>query len=403
MNIKKNSDLIFFNLHKRENISIAVVIAIFVFDFVTKYFLVFDVDGFKRYSTLPKIFIEIGSVIFIFKNGIKDKRIVILVLILVLVSLLNTILSLGELSLNDLSNKLYNLNKYLFLFLFATAFLSFNVERRTKLLTQIRNTVIAIGIVNGLFMIFGLFSQFEILKAYPNTPRFGYNGFFLKTSEASYFYILLIITTYYDYLYNKANGLLCLYFILVSFLIGTKAIWLFVVLLILIHFLYHKKKQLRYIFGIMLIIGTGVVYFFKDIFIKLVVNSFSFGPEIYNKHSFITLITSTRDLLFINTLSHLKENATYTIYLFGGINLKKHGVEFEFVDLFLFFGIVGLVVYILLIKKLFFPEPYSKHKLLLFLALICVAFFAGNFFMSIICSIFAYVIFKYMDYLNKVN
>lgn len=393
----------FLNLHKRENISVVVIliIAVFMFDFITKCFIVFNVEGFKRYSALPKIFIEIGAVVFILKNGIKDKRIVTYVLILISISILSSIMSLSELSYNDLLDKLYNLNKYLFLSFFVTAFLSFKIKKRIEISIQIRDIVLAIGVINGLFMIFGFLFEYEILKAYPYTKRFGYNGFLVKTSEASYLYILLIITTYYDYIYNKTKGVLCLYFILVSFLIGTKAIWLFVILLILIHFLNHKKRQIRYFFGMGLIAGSIMIFIFKEYLTKIVVNSFSFGPEIYNEHGFITLLTSTRDLLFFNTISHLKEYGTYVIYLFGGVSLKNFSVEFEFVDLFLFFGVIGLLVYILLVNRLFLQERGTKNKTLLFFALMCVSFFAGNFFMSVICSIFAFVIFKHMDYLNK--
>ena len=233
---------------KKINPIVIIIVAVFLFDFITKYFLVFNIQGFKRYSALPKIFIEIGAIVYILKNGIKDKRIVTYVFILILISISSTIISLSELTANNLLDKLYNLNKYLFLFLFATAFLTFKRDNRIKYLTQIRDTVLVIGVINGLFMIFGFLFDYEILKAYAYSQRFGYNGFLLKTSEASYLYILLIITTYYDYLYNKAKGVLCLYFILISFLIGTKAVWLFVALLILIHFLYHKKKTIKIYF-----------------------------------------------------------------------------------------------------------------------------------------------------------
>ncbi|WP_157515075.1 hypothetical protein [Gaetbulibacter saemankumensis] len=349
---------------------------------------------------LPKIFIEVGAIFLILKKGIKDKKLITYLLMLIGLSAISMVNI--PFNLNDIFDKLYVLNKYLFLSVFAVAFLSFEEDIRIKIIIQIRNTILVLGIINGLFMVFGLISQWEILKAYPNTHRFGYNGFLLKTSEASYLYILLIITTYYDYFLNKKNGILCLYFVAISFFLGTKAVWLFVTLLVSIHFLLHKKKQLRYIYSICIMTCFLVFYFFNDFIIRTVVSLFSFGPEIYNKHGFITFITSTRDLLLINTLNHLKEYGTYIIYFFGGINLKNFGVEFEFVDLFLFFGAFGLIVYILIIKRLFFTE-YTKIKLLVFLALMCVAFFAGNFFVSFICSLFAYAVFKYMDYLNRIN
>ena len=73
----------------------------------------------------------------------------------------------------------------------------------------------------------------------------------------------------------------------------------------------------------------------------------------------------------------------------------------KFIDIFLFFGIIGLIIYLLFIKRIFFTTYYSKYKILLFIALMLVVVFAGNFFMSIISSIFAYTVFQNMEYLHE--
>ncbi|MFK2819100.1 hypothetical protein U0L90_03160 [Flavobacteriaceae sp. LMIT009] len=305
----------------------------------------------------------------------------------------------------DFSSSLYILNKYLYVFFFIMAFSALDEEKRKNLLIQIKDVVILIGIVNGFFMFFGLFSQWEILKAYPFSNRFGYNGFFVKTSEASYLYILLIIATYFDYLVKRTNGILCLYFIFIAFLLGTKAIWIFVGLVILLHFLYNESKVVKKGFIIGLTSAVIVTLFFWTKFIELIINVFPYGSKMYQEHGIITILLSTRDILLINAIDFFKINGTWLMYLFGGNNLRDIGVEFEFIDIFLFFGLLGLIVYALLIKRSFFhplsKNTYNQHKLLLFLSLMLVAFFAGNFFMSIISSIFAFVIFRLIDFFNE--
>ena len=191
------------------------------------------------------------------------------------------------------------------------------------------------------------------------------------------------------------------HFILVSLLIGTKAIWLFLILLGIIHFAFHKKKIIRIISTTSIILGTILVIIFHDYIIKGIINSFSYGPSLYAEHGFITVLTSTRDLLLQNAIEYIQNNWTLSNYLFGGINLLEYGVEFEFIDIFLFFGIFGLIIYLLFLKRIFFTTFYGKYKILLFIALMLVAAFAGNFFMSIISSIFAYTVFQNMAYLNK--
>jgi hypothetical protein len=389
------------NTNKYWNIAALVVVLIFLFDFITKCIIIFDIDGFKRYSAIPKTLLEIGIVALLLKKKAIRYPILIYLLILVSIFVLNNILKINQFKWGDFLSNLYILNKYLYVFFFIMAYSTLEEKRRKNLLIQIKDIVILIGIVNGVFMILGLLTQWEILKSYPFSSRFGYNGFFVKTSEASYLYILLVITTYFDYLVKRTNGILCLYFIFIAFLLGTKAIWVFVGLVMLLHFFYNERRVVKKGFIIALTSTITIMLFSWTKFIELIINVFPYGSKMYQEHGIITVLLSTRDILLISAIDFLKINGTWLMYLFGGNNLRDIGVEFEFIDIFLFFGLLGLIVYALLIKRSFFSRSCNKHKALLFFSLMLVTFFAGNFFMSIISSIFAFVIFENMDYSER--
>ena len=77
--------------------------------------------------------------------------------------------------------------------IFAFVILSLEASKQNTIIKSIRNTMIAIGVINGLLMILGAFTNFEILRSYAYTHRFGYNGFFIKRT-------CVIIT--YGYFHN---------------------------------------------------------------------------------------------------------------------------------------------------------------------------------------------------------
>jgi hypothetical protein len=140
---------------------------------------------------------------------------------------------------------------------------------------------------------------------------------------------------------------------------------------------------------------------FKDKIISLVINSFSFGPFIFEKHGLITFITSKRDLLFKDSMAYIQENWNAVNYAIGGIDLKRHRVEFEFVDIFLFLGIAGLIVYILVLKKAFFTEKRDWLYTVFFITILLISSLGGNLFFSITNSFCFAIVFLYLRSVNR--
>ena len=391
-------------LFKKEGLEfyiIVLLISVFLFDFITKVHVIYDLKGFIRYSAIPKLVIELLLVCFLLKNFFKAK-VNIYYLILISVSVFfGTLFVEHDLDFDFIYRKGYTLNKYLFSFILASVILSINIENQKKTINTIEKTILIIGILNSIFIIIGLMTNTELFRSYPHSLRFGFNGFFVKTSETSYLYILLIISTYYYYKKTSKGSFLCLYFILISLLIGTKVIWFFLFFLVMIHFLLNSRRVVRIFFKIYFVLVSIIVIFKGELITNFIVNSFSFGPKLFKEHGLITVLTSKRDLLFISTYDYVIENWTIINYLLGGIDNKKYGVEFELIDIFAFFGIIGSVLFSILINRVYRFHLFDRLKLILFIYFFMVVFSAGNFFTSIICSSFAFIVFFKMNDYNE--
>ncbi|MEM6718256.1 MAG: hypothetical protein AAF611_02975 [Bacteroidota bacterium] len=377
---------------------LSTILLFLAFDFTTKFSNVNSYKGFSRFSAIPKTLFEILLFVLLLKNFKKVKKHLWIVGALVLITALGLLISNDTITRELVTSKAYDLNKYLYSFFFAFAILSLDEKKQYSITKSIVNIFIIIGIINALCMLLGMFTDFETLRSYPYTKRFGYNGFFVKTSETSFMYILLIITTYYQYIQTKklSIGLCCLFFMGISLLIGTKIVWLMIMLIVATHFLLHENKVIR------IIAQTGIVLLLTSIFLfyqaieKMIINAFSFGPYIYDNHGFMAVLTSKRNILLNETMQYLSENGSFYNYLIGGINTREHGVQFEIVDILLFFGFLGLIFFSILVYRVYFNTYAGKLKVALFVAFMLVVCFAGNFFTSIMCSIFAFVVFQHM-------
>ena len=79
---------------------------------------------------------------------------------------------------------------------------------------------------------------------------------------------------------------------------------------------------------------------------------FPFWRPLLIEHGYLTLILSQRDLNFNKTLEYLEVEGTFKNLLIGGIEFPKYLVEMDFIDLFLFFGLIGGVIYVVLLSKI---------------------------------------------------
>ena len=118
---------------------------------------------------------------------------------------------------------------------------------------------------------------------------------------------------------------------------------------------------------------------------------FPFWQPIFNKHGYLTLIFSNRDLNWQRVFQYLKVEGTFKNLLVGGVEFPKFLVEMDFIDLFLFFGIIGGTLYTLLLSKII-NKGYHLIPIL-------STFFAGGFLLGTI-SMCTYLLWCYESNLD---
>lgn len=375
---------------------------ILIVDFVTK-FIIFKDYNIPQISSYTKLFIEILLLLFIFNNFKKTSKDLLFLFLLSVIFLIGQILNaiISGYNLNDLYYNLYTHNAFLFSPFFAIVLKNTNnyhivIKKNIDFLKKI-------SLINMVFILLGFFLEIEIFKSYPLTERFGYNGLLSSSSSASYFFIASILVFYIDYFHSKDKKtlLILLINILASLFVGTKTIWFFLLLLILIHFCFLVSKKALIINRAIVLLLLSIIVILKEKIKLFIVSLFNFGQKIYDEHGFITVITSTRDLYLKKVIAYYSENASFNNFLFGGFNVFDIRVEFEFINLFVFYGLIGFLTYIYILKTLYKNVLKSFPIISIFIAVIITVSLSGGFFYSVFSSIVIYLAFQYFHIKNK--
>ncbi len=380
---------------KLKRISAILFYIVITFDFITKIILTYNLNILPRFSLIPKALINIVLLFLLIKAFDFKKHKYVILFFLVLLSSFSAFLLLYQNSnIETILKQLYTLSLYSYFFILITFFNSLKENLKMHLLEGLKKAVINVGIISCILMIIGFLADIELFRSYQNTNRFGFNGIFLKTSEASYFFIFLITLAYFDYVENKKNKFLLLLFLSFSVFLGTKIIWLFLTLF----FIYVLSINYKKITGLIILTIPIIYLFFRNQIDVFLIRYLPNGEILYKENNIITVLTSTRDLLLDKTIGFMSDNWMFYNYLIGGNKYASFKVEFEFFDLFSLFGIFGLLLFLFFLKKEFFKKAKNCYKThMLIIVLIC-AFFAGNFFKSFMCVTLLYTVFGNTNY-----
>jgi hypothetical protein len=249
--------------------------------------------------------------------------------------------------------------KYLYPFIFLKAFSL--VKNKEETICRYFDILEKVLVVNSILVFFGFIFSIDFFQSYPHSLRFGYCGLL----ERLFVFYLSIIVMSRKFLFEKIDlrfMILCL----ASLLSGTKGMLLFFALLILYYICTKRTiKRLLFVFGIFI----SMLVFFKPI-VGFTLKLFPFWQPILDKYGYITFLFSTRDLTFKRTFEHLKIHGTLNNLFIGGVDFEKYFIELDFIDLFLFFGIIGGILYMVLLSKII-NKSYHIIPLI-------VAFFVGS-------------------------
>ena len=128
-----------------------------------------------------------------------------------------------------------------------------------------------------------------------------------------------------------------------------------------------------------------------QVFLK---KTFAVLLNVYQESGFITMITSYRNInLQTDFLDMIETHWGFINYLVGGTNFTKYRVEFDFIDVLLFFGIVGgslyLVSYFRYIIRFSELRRFGKIQIGFLLG---IGFLSGTFFNNAPVAIYILVL-----------
>ena len=353
-----------------------VLIAFYLSEACTKIAYYFHAD-FHNYSALIKGGFILLSIYFALFNFNKKRKSIIIFL-----SIMSIIFLIGQYSFgtngfnsNFFKNLIYS-SRYIFVFIIILFFIDYPFKFKSKMHLMVYEKIV---LLNSFFIIIGFIFNLKIFWTY--TSRFGFNGLFMVPSITTYFYALAL--TYFSYQYIKLNKkkLELLIVIITALLVGTKALLLFL-FLTLLHLFFIKKIYRFKLFYLFTSISIIVIISNINLIINFLKTKYETLYRVYEKYDLITMLTSYRNLrLKENFIPVITENWSFTNYLFGGTDFVKYRVEFELFDVFLFWGIIGSLVYF----YFYFSKVISFKRIVKFgkiqiLFLLIIAMLSGTYF-----------------------
>lgn len=334
---------------------------------------------FIRYSTVSKIVFIIVSIGFLSLNfkqiSITEEKKKILLLSTLLVS----IYFIGRLNNPTLlKNNIFYLSKYLF-FPFIL-FLFFDLRESKKYILKLFCVFEIIFFTNIIAMVLGFIFDISVFETYYlHEHRFGYKGIFSMSGQTSVYFILMMFYYIHQLVFKGHNKLIFIKLsivILCSLLIGTKRIFFFLPILILYYLFFLNGFRKKITYKSLGIIVLTVVIFWESL-IKYLSNLTEYFYAIYQKFGFLSFFTSYRNNLLQKILDERFNSLNN--YLFGGLDFNLGWSQMGIIDLILFFGLLGMLVYLSLYKILI--NFSIKHHFYYFflISLLVIVFLADAF------------------------
>ena len=234
-----------------------------------------------------------------------------------------------------------------------------------------------IFLINVVISLLGYIFDIRVFRTYGHIEsvaegwiddRFGFNGLLLEQNISSYFYAIGAVNSYFLYKRKDINILWLLLSFASCLLVGTKTLIIFVSLFILSIIIKNRIHR-------SVVIGAfslGVLLFIFS------------NPHLLNfiNYDLFNVVSSFRLENIYSRLYPKLSGLGWSEYMFGiqGAYYKDYLVEFEFIDLLVFSGVIGSLIYLLVFfhsTSSFFKVKNGKTILFLFML---VAAFSGHLF-----------------------
>lgn len=363
-------------IYTKWNWFIILFLSFFISEAIYKFLIDQNLYQFRVAGGL-KFIAQIGMITVILKNHKTNN------LIIKLLGLLCMFFVIGQFSLPQ-SHQSFMHIEYLnnSIFIFITLLFFNNLKLTSGQKNKALDVYEAVVIINSIAIIIGFVFSISYLKTY-NGIRFGYDGFLIKSSYASYFYLMAMF--YFAHkciILKKINTLVLVTIVTAAVITGTKANLLGLALLIP-YIIIRKKLFIKTKFWIVFILTIiPLIVFYQQIANYLMVTSNVF-EDIINNNGLTTVLFSFRnEILTDQLIPFISKNWTVSNFLFGGLGdiMIKSGLDF--IDLVYYFGVVGALLYLLIFKRIIKTYKFNfNFDFLYFISIIAVvAALGGNFF-----------------------
>lgn len=383
----------------REPISL-IVLLIFLFagDVLVKLCVYAHLE-FHNYSAITRGLFFLVSILMAFINPTPFRKKTLLFL-----GILTLLFFIGQYTFvpygfeDHLFKNFIFLSRYLFVF---SILLFYNGTYNIPINKSVLNVFEAIIIVNTVAIFIGFLFDIDMLSSYQGN-RFGFDGFFMVPSIATFFYAISLSYLAFNFTKNNTYKLFFTLVLIACLLVGTKALLLFVVAT-LIHLLVSQRVYLNKKFYLLVVCSGALLILIREPVEAFFRKTFAVLLNVYHESGFITMVTSYRNInLQTDLFDMAKTHWGFINYLIGGTNFTIYRVEFDFIDVLLFYGIAGgglyLVYYFSHVIRFTELSGFGKIQMGFLLG---IGFLSGTFFNNAPVAIYILIIVAFFSVNNK--
>jgi len=263
-------------------------------------------------------------------------------------------------------------SRYFFFLLFIIFFADFQELNLKKISPIFKFWELFLWINNFLILLATTFNL-SLFKAYSG-ERWGYNGLIMASSNSTYFYLVALLYFFIRFPQTYFKKVLFWLSLVAALCTGTKSIYLGVLLFGLVALLslqLSKKIKWLLVFGVILIgIASVFLLFSSELFTNII-----------QEDGWLSAILSYRnELLIEDTLPYIHENWRTLHYFVGGLSRPLARPQLELIDLFLYFGGFGMLLFLYLYFKNYFNFRLQTREIAFYAVLLMVPLITGNFF-----------------------
>ncbi|MBW2937244.1 O-antigen ligase family protein [Aureisphaera sp. CAU 1614] len=334
----------------------------------------------KTTTTIPMIIkgIMSGGIILTLAALYKNKKVFILLLILAL------FFAFGQWTLEIPFSK-----KNLIIFgKFITPLIFFELFNKAEISKQSAKRLFNVFewtiVINSVLIFVGFIFKIKLFESYIG-PRFGYNGLFITSGVSSYCILISLAYFYFSYKRELWKNIKFWIFFVSCFFIGTKVVYLGILV-----FLIATISQLNISKGkyVLLLFATFIGALFYISFYEV-----GFFAKLTHEKGIVSSFLSLRNELFMDrTLPFIQENWDWKNYLFGGVSNYDLRSQMEVIDIFLFWGILGGIIYLYSYGITFVTFKMNKALVLFFVLFSIILLFTGNFFVYTMTALFLLIL-----------